>query len=301
MSYIKSPFGLQFFADEGNAVDGSISEGVTATTAENADADGVATGGDAEQAALATGDDQQPAGDTWESLINGKYKKEYGKAVQSAVNKRFKNQQAQNSLIDPIITGLAQKYGIQRNKDGSIPLEALNAAYLNDNAQYEKEAFDRGMSVDDLKQIKTLERENQALKQRQAQEENNRYWAAMEDQAKALKGQFPNLDFASEMENPEFAQQLSFYRGADPDHAVEKAYKFVHMDELMSGAMQYAVQRTNEKISKAIQSGSRRPVENGMSSQSTGGTNGIDPSTLTLAQIRELTSRASRGETITFG
>ena len=300
MSYSNIFFDFQLFGDEGAAVGGDISTGDAATTAENASTEGVATGGDAEQSATAAGNDQTPAEDTWDSLINGKYKKEYGKAVQTAINKRFKSQNAQYNLLDPMVRGLAKKYGISPNADGSIPLEALNKAYLDDNEQYEKEAFDRGMAVDDLKQMKALERENAQLKQRQQQEENNRYWSAMEEQARQLKSEFPSLDFATEMENPEFGHQLAFFKGSDPEHAVEKAYKAVHMDEIMSGAMQYAVQRTNEKISKAIQSGSRRPVENGMQGTSAGKSSSIDPSKLTAEQRAEYIRRAQRGERITF-
>lgn len=299
MSYTNL-FDLQFFGEEGAAAGGDISTGDAATTAGNAGTEGVATGGTAEQSATATGESQEPAEETWESLISGKYKKEYGKAVQSAVNKRFKTQSAQHNLLDPVVRGLAKKYGISPNADGSIPLEALNRAYLDDNEQYEQEAFKKGMPVEELKQMKALERENAALRQRQSQEENNRYWAAMEEQARQLQSEFPGLDFATEMENPEFGHQLAFFKGSDPAHAVEKAYKAVHMDEIMSGAMQYAVQRTNSQISRAIQSGSKRPAENGMQGQGAGRSPSIDPSKLTTEQRADYIRRAQRGERITF-
>ncbi len=299
MSYTNL-FDLQFFGEEGAAAGGDISTGDAATTAGNAGTEGVATGGTAEQSATATGENQEPAEETWESLISGKYKKEYGKAVQSAVNKRFKTQSTQHNLLDPVVRGLAKKYGISPNADGSIPLEALNRAYLDDNEQYEQEAFKKGMPVEELKQMKALERENAALRQRQSQEENNRYWAAMEEQARQLQSEFPGLDFATEMENPEFGHQLAFFKGSDPAHAVEKAYKAVHMDEIMSGAMQYAVQRTNSQISRAIQSGSKRPAENGMQGQGAGRSSSIDPSKLTAEQRADYIRRAQRGERITF-
>lgn len=302
MSYIKiQPF--QIFADEGGtAVGGDISTADAAGTAENVSIDGVATGDDAEQTATAAGEDQNPAGEeSWESLIKGKYKKEYGKAVQQAVSKRMRTHQAQHDLLDPIVQGLARQYGIKPAQDGTIPLEALRDAYNNDNSHYEQEAYERGMSVDDLKAMKTLEAENAKLKQAQAQEDNNRYWAAMEEQAKALKATFPDLDFATEMENPEFAQQLAFYRGADPQHSVEKAYRNVHFDEIVGGMVGYAVNRANSQLSKAIQSGSKRPIENGSSGGvSTGKTGAIDPSKLTKAQREDIIRRAQRGERITF-
>lgn len=293
---------FQLFAEDGAAAGGEISATADAAgTAANVSTEGVATGGGAEQIATATGEEQTPAGDTWESLIKGKYKKEYGRAVQQAVSKRMRTHQAQHDALDPLVQGLARKYGIQPAQDGSIPIDALVAAYNNDNEQYEREAFDRGMNVEDLKAMKNLERENARLRQAQQQEDNNRYWAAMEEQARALKGTFPDLDFATEMENPEFAQQLAFYKGADPQHSVERAYRNVHFDEIMSGAVKYAVERTNTQISKAIQSGSRRPVENGVSGgQSTASAGTIDPSKLSKAQREDIIRRAKAGERITF-
>lgn len=268
---------------------------------ENAGAGDSAIAGVAEQTTTATGEMSQPAEESWESLIKGKYKKEYGKAVQSAVNKRMKTHNAQHALLDPIVQGLARQYGIKPDQDGSIPLEALRDAYNNDNSNYEKEAYERGMSVEDLKAMKSLEAENAQLRQAQMQEENNRYWASMEEQARALKATFPDLDFETEMQNPEFAQQLSFYRGADPQHSVERAYRNVHFDEIMSGAVGYAVQRANSQLSRAIQSGSRRPTENGVAGgQGAASAGTLDPSKLTKAQREDIIRRAKAGEKITF-
>lgn len=294
---------LQLFADgDASAAGGETSTADAAGVAQNASIDTSASANGAEQTATATGEGQNPAGeDSWEALIKGKYKKEYGRSVQQAVSKRMKTHQAQHDLLDPIVRGLASKYGIQPDKDGTISLEALSEAYRNDSEHYEKEAYERGMSVEDLKQMKSLEAENARLRQAKQQEDNSRYWSAMEQQARELKSTFPDLDFAREMENPEFAQQLAFYRGNDPQHSVEKAYRTVHFDEIMSGAVGYAVQRANSQISRAIQSGSRRPVENGSSGGvSTSKVGAIDPSKLTKAEREDIIRRAKAGEHITF-
>lgn len=291
---------FQLFAEDGAAAEGDFSTGDAATTAEGTET-GADTGEGAPQDAPAEGDGQEPSGESWESLIKGKYKKEYGRSVQQAVFKRMKNHQAERDALDPIVRGLAQKYGIRPNPDGGIPIEAVSQAFLNDNAQYEKEAYERGMSVDDLRQMKQLERENERLRQAQAAEENNRYWSDMERQAEDLKETFPDLDFAHEMENPEFAQQLAFYKGADPEHSVERAYRNVHFDEIMSGMVAYTANRVSSRISRAIQSGSRRPAENGSAGgTSTGKAGAVDPSKLTQEQIADINRRAQRGERITF-
>jgi hypothetical protein len=49
--------------------------------------------------------------------------------------------------------------------------------------------------------------------------------------------------------------------------SVEDAYYAVHRNEIQTASMQIAAQKTAEKLSNAIQSGSRRPDESGVSSQ----------------------------------
>ena len=130
--------------------------GELATSAtENPTSDGVATEGAGEQVVTAQ-QDGQPQEETFESLIAGKYKKEYEKSLKSAMQKRFKNQrdlQGKIDRIDPIIRTMAERYNIKPAADGSISIDDLHNAIMNDNAAYEQEAFQRGMNVEDLKQL----------------------------------------------------------------------------------------------------------------------------------------------------
>lgn len=283
---------LQLFGEEGSAGEGDLAN----PTAETSASEGVATN-TAEQP-VATADDE------WDTLIKGKFKDQYGKAVNDAVNKRFKNQkdlQGQIDAIDPIIRTLAQQYGIQAEANGSISIQALSDKILNDNALYEKEAFERGMSVEDLKQMKALERENEQLKRSTQQTQEQREWMEIEQQGEQLKEMYPSFDMDTEMLNPEFGKSLAFFKnsGLYPD-PVRRAYELVHRDEIMSGAMQYAVQQTQQKISNSIQSGMSRPQENGSTQSAAGAPTALDPSKLSLQQIEEINRRAARGERITF-
>lgn len=290
---------LQLFAEEGGgemagAVDSSTGI-ASGDVTENPAGDGVATGTEGEQAV--------PAEETWDTLIKGKYKKDYDKAVQAAISKRFKNQQnlqAQINNIDPIIRAVADKYGIKAGADGGIPIDQLRAKVLDDDSLYEEEAFQRGMSVADLKQLKNLERENAQLRAQTQQTEKDREWSELSRQAEALRAVYPDFNMEAEMENPQFGRLLVTMQRSGFPNAVQTAYEAVHRDEIMGGAMRYAIQRTNQKISNSIQSGMRRPAENGTSGRATAQTGGLDPSHLTLDQIRDLKSRAERGERITF-
>lgn len=283
---------LQLFGEEGSAGEGDLAN----PTAEVSESEGVAT--NTEEQPVATADDE------WGALIKGKFKDQYGKAVNDAVNKRFKNQkdlQGQIDAIDPIIRTLAQQYGIQAEANGSISIQALSDKILNDNALYEKEAFERGMSVEDLKQMKALERENEQLKRSTQQTQEQREWMEIEQQGEQLKEMYPSFDMDTEMLNPEFGKSLAFFKnsGLYPD-PVRRAYELVHRDEIMSGAMQYAVQQTQQKISNSIQSGMSRPQENGSTQSAAGAPTALDPSKLSLQQIEEINRRAARGERITF-
>ena len=281
---------LQLFGEEGMAESGDLAN----PTAEVSEGDGVAT--TSEEQPVATADE-------WNELIKGKYKEQFGKAVSDAVNKRFKNQkdlQGQIDAIDPIIQAVAQRYGIAADASGRIPIDALSDKVLNDNALYEEEAFERGMSVEDLKQLKSLERENAQLKRATQYTEEQREWDALMQQGEQLKGMYPSFDMDAEMLNPQFGKLLATFQRSGFPNPVQIAYETVHREEIMGGAMQYAVQQTQQKISNSIQSGMSRPQENGTSQAAAGAPTALDPSKLSREQIEDIKRRAARGERITF-
>lgn len=283
---------LQLFGEEGMAETGDLAT----PTAEVSTSEGVATDTEEQQAA--------PAEDEWDTLIKGKYKDQFGKAVSDAVNKRFKNQknlQGQIDAIDPLVRAIAQQYGVNADNNGNIPIDVLMDKFMNDNSLYEKEAFERGMSVEDLKQLKALERENAQLKRATQYTEEQREWDILMQQGEELKQMYPSFDMDNEMLNPEFGKSLAFFKNSNmyPD-PVRRAYELVHRDEIMGGAMQYAVQQTQQKISNSIQSGMARPQENGTSQNAAGAPTALDPSKLSKEQIEDIKRRAARGERITF-
>lgn len=285
-------FLIQLFAEESSV------SGIDSTSAENVSTEGVATESAADQ--IATGTEGQP---TWDDLIKGQYKKEYNQAVKDAVNKRFKNQrdlQGQIDSIDPMIRALAQKYNVNANEDGSIPIDALTKMVMDDNSMYEEEAFQRGMSVQDLKQLKQLEAENRILKSANQRTEEQREWDVIVAQGEALKEIYPDFDLDMEMGNAQFGRLLATMQRSGFPNPVQTAYEAVHREEIMGGAMRYAVAQTEQKISNSIQSGMRRPVENLSQNQSAATVPGSDPSRLTLAQIQDIKRRAERGEKISF-
>lgn len=302
-------FDLQLFGEEGADMAGADtgSSGIATADAGNLGAEGVATGSTGEQVAPA-GMDQNvetapQAEETWDDLIKGKFKKDYDKAIKSAINKRFKNDrglQSQIDSIDPIVRAMADRYGVKPNPDGSIPIAALQAAIDNDNSFYEKEAFERGISVEELKRSKQMEREISMLKNQQAQSERDRQWQEVVTQAEATKQMYPNFDLDAEMSDPNFGRLLATMQKAGMPNAVQTVYEVIHRDEIMSGAMAFTAQKVAAKVANSVQSGMSRPSENGVGQQSTASVGAVDPSKLTRAQIDDIKMRAARGERITF-
>lgn len=288
----KKLLNLQLFADEGMADSGALA---SSDVAENPVGDGVATSTDGEQVA--------PVEESWDDMIKGRFKEDYERSIKDAIGKRFKNQrdlQGQISAIDPMIRALAQRYEIQADANGNIPIDALTSKVLDDNSIYEQEAFQRGMSVEDLKQIKALERENAQLKAAQHQTQEQREWQAMQEEGARIKEVYPDFDLDAELTNPQFGRLLATMQRSGFPNAMQTAYEACHRDEIMGGAMAYAVKQTQQKISNSIQSGMARPTENGTSARSASNPGAVDPSKFTKAQIEELKMRAERGERITF-
>lgn len=287
-------FDLQLFAEEAGAM--AVSEPAT-PTAENP-----GTGATGETATSA-GEQAAPAEDqpSFEDLIKGQYKKEFGAKVQEAVNKRFKNQQDYKDKWDglsPLLSALGQRYGVQAGADGELDLEALKEQIENDKSLYEEEAFRRGMSVEDLQQMKRLEYENAQLRRQQemtAEEQRNQAaFQKLVEAGEELKQIYPDFDLGYELGNPEFGRLIAV------DIPLKTAYEIVHKDEILEGGMRYAVQQTQKKIVNSIQAGQRRPVENGASGQGAADSGRIDPSKLTRADIARIKREAERGARITF-
>lgn len=231
----------------------------------------------------------------FEKLIKGEYKDLYDARVQDTIQRRLKNTKdtvdKYNSLA-PTLEMLSKKYGVD-----SSDIEALNKAIEEDDSYYEEEALEKGVSVEQLKNIRKMERENAELK-RQMQEQSirenaDKIYAGWMNQAEALKGVYPTFDFDTELKNPKFVDLIK--NNVD----VRTAFEVIHKDEIIGSAMQFTAQQTKQKLAKSIISNSSRPTENGVSSQSSAVVKS-DVSQLSKADMAEINRRVLRGEKIRF-
>ena len=207
---------------------------------------------------------ETPARMSWDEIMKDP---EYNAKMQETMRNRLKTAKtAEENLnkLTPTIELLARKYNLDPN---NIDYEALNKAVNDDDDYYENKALEMGVSVETAKKIDRQERDNareQAQAERTIQEQKiQQHFIKLEQQAEAMKKVFPNFDLRTELQNPAFARMTHPNVGI----SVEDAYYAVHRNEIQTASMQVAAQKTAEKISNAIQAGSRRPDEAGTSSQ----------------------------------
>ena len=202
---------------------------------------------------------------SWDEIMKDP---EYNKEMQKVIQARLKTDKPAKEALDkmaPALEVMARKYKLDpKNMD----YDALAKAIEDDDAYYEDKALEMGVSVDTAKKVDQMERNNErqkAMEQRTLQEQMlSQHFASLEQQAEAMRKIYPNFDLRTELQNPSFARMTAPGKGI---MTVEQAYKAVHHDELQMAGMQITAKKTAEKISNAIQSGSRRPDESGASSQ----------------------------------
>ena len=231
----------------------------------------------------------------FEKLIKGEYKDLYDAKVQDTIQKRLKGQKEivdKFNALNPTLETLAKKYGVDAGD-----IESLNKAIEEDDSYYEQEALDKGMTVQQLKEIRKMERENADLKaqmeEAQRQENGKKLYSQWMQQADEAKKVYPSFDLRAEMENPKFVDLLR------SNIDVRTAYEVLHKDEIIPAAMQFTAQAVESKLAKKIASNGARPSENGMSSQSAAVVKS-DVSQLSKADRAEIIRRVQRGEKIRF-
>ena len=231
----------------------------------------------------------------FEALIKGKYKAQYDARTQDTIQKRLKNSKEtveKYNALSPTLEMLGKKYGVDAGD-----IEALNKAIQEDDSYYEEEALEKGITVQQLKEIRKMERENAALKaqmeEAQRQENGKKLYAAWMQQAEEAKQIYPSFDIQTEMANPKFVDLLR------SNIDVRTAYEVLHKDDIIRGAMQFTAQTVESKIAKKVASNGARPAENGMNSQSAAVVKS-DVSQLSKADRAEIIRRVQRGEKIRF-
>lgn len=227
----------------------------------------------------------------------GQYHDQFDKRTQDIVNKRFKETKKLEKTLEShneILGVLAAKYGLDASDSEGI-LKAVN----EDDSLFESAAFEQGLTTEQYRNKLKLEQENKAL--RAAQEEAARntnaehiYAGWLKDADAVSKKYGVDIDLAAEIENPDFTNLLS--NGI----SFEAAFKTVHFDDIVNGAMATTASQVEKAIVNNITSRQARPAENGTQSAS-GKIFKSDASQLTDAELDECIRRVARGAQISFG
>lgn len=296
---------LQLFAEGAGAGDGGTATGTadTGTLATSAKDDNLADvkyGIQEETRTVTeskTTEDNPDRNAKFEELIKGEYKDLYDARMQDTIQKRLKGTKEtveKYEALTPTLELLAKKYGIKDASD----INALNKAIEEDDAYYEEEALEKGISVEQLKEIRKMEKENAELKrqmqEQEAKENASKLYSTWLKQSEQTKSVYPSFDLQNEMQNPRFLELLR----SNVD--VRTAYEVLHMGEIIPSAMQFTAKTVEQKLTNKIVANGARPSENGNSAQSASRTKS-DVSQLSNSDMDEIIRRARQGERITFG
>lgn len=231
----------------------------------------------------------------FKALIKGDYKEEFEAYFKDAIAKRLKGTEAivaRYNEISPTLELLAEKYGVDAED-----LKALNKAIEDDETFYEDEALESGLTVQQVKEIRQMKRENAELKaqmeEAKTQQQADALYASWIEQAKQVKQIYPGFDLQTEMQNEQFQNLL---RSNIP---IQTAFEVIHRDEIIPAAMQYTAKKVEQKVADSIRSGKSRPAESAMGNRSSA-VYKSDVSQLTDADMAEINRRVMRGERIRF-
>ena len=238
-----------------------------------------------------------PARMSWDEIMADP---EYNKQMQATMQARLRDAKNAKESLDklaPALELLARRHGLDAE---NMDYDAIAKAISDDDAYYEDKALELGVSVETAKRIDQQERDTARQKreeERTIEETRLRdHFVKLEQQSEAMKKVFPNFDLRTELQNPVFARMTAPGTGL---MSVEDAYYAVHRKEIDAARSQVIAQQTTQKISNAIQAGSRRPDENGTSGQSASVTT-FDYSKASKSQRdalkREIYAAKARGE-----
>lgn len=245
---------------------------------------------------VTTSDSKEARMAKFKEMVEGEYKDEFSEMFQQSFNRRFRDVKATENKLSaqaPIIDILMQRYKIA---DGDMA--KLQSAIEEDNQYWEEAAEEAGLTVEQYKAMKKLERENEELRKIRTQQiGQQKAQAQLESwykEAEAVKKVYPTFDFKAESTNRDFLGLLR--KGLN----VQQAYELVHRDEIMEATAKAAAEATGAQMQARIKSKASRPSENGMSSQSAAIVRKDSVSSLNKKDRAKIAKEVLRGGRITF-
>lgn len=299
--YDNVKFGKQPTAEDAGAGDGVIASDAgkdgngTAKSAEN-------TVAEAEKKAEVP-KSREERRRAYDEFIKGEGKEFYAEDTQKIVSKRvgdLKAMEEKMGKLQPFMDALSDKYNLSADD-----LEGLMKAIQSDRDFFSEAAAEAGMdNPETYRQFREAQRKTKAMEdaqnaQKAADEAQRRQnfvqqkMQAWQTEAEGVKAKYPGFNFEADSANPQFMSMLR------AGVSIEAAYRALHHDEIVAGAVDNARAQTEKFVVENIRAKGSRPAENGTSSASAF-TYKSDVSKLSRADRAEIARRAARGEIIEF-
>jgi hypothetical protein len=168
------------------------------------------------------------------------------------------------------------------------------------NEEVESDVLDDGAGIEVEKEIINEETEDETDEigmddefQERKERLRNRISGWLRESGE-IKEIYPDFDLRNELRSSPLFSQLVL-AGAP----LKASYEIVHKDEIISGAMAYTADKVREQVVKNIETKGRRPLENGISSESAVMT-AIDVNALTAKDIHKILKQVENGASIKF-
>lgn len=227
---------------------------------------------------------------------NPQYKQEYDGAIRNAVTSRVSGMKTQIEAYQRITDLLAARHEMDLDQNGGYDLAKLYELIEGDRSSMNESALEHGNTPEQEDQRR---RDSMQLKRYQANEakaqkaEADRQKAAqLHQEAQAMAAKYPGFNMDAEMQNQEFAKMVLM-----DGMPVEKAYKFVHMDDMLQDAMRYSAGKTADAVTASVAAGKARPVEGAARSNSAGVST---KRSFTAADIEKVKKDMARGRSVVF-
>lgn len=296
MLKLKHRLYLQAFAEGLDGAEGmGDSEGSTDSGfADQTDADGDLFGYSEEASTVSQDEGGHNDGDDYQAFRE-KYRDRIGEEIQSAIQRRFKNQQSYEDSYNALVESMSPlfiKYGL----DGS-DIEGLKNALAQDDSLLEDKAYDEGLTPEAMRKQLNMQREIERLKEEQIQAQASRdayeQYQGWKKEAEELKAIYPNFDLVAELENEDFRNDL-----VNSGKPLRKVFEAAHLEEIIAGAIQTTAAKSREATINDIKARGMRPQENGTRMGSVSVKKNVDD--LTDKDIDRIIERVRRGDVISF-
>ncbi len=273
---------LQRFSQSGAAADAGVCTAETQagdpqTPGETADSPLQTPAGPAAQNSVPGDRDK-----AFEALIKGEYKDAFARRTQRILDSRFKQTKALEAKAEafrPVVAALAERYGIDPAQE-DLPARLLQAVTQGSQPP-----------------AATAQEAQAAQTPSERQEAIHRTYAGWVAEGEQLRTLYPSFDLEAEVSRPQTAEPFLrlLMNGVD----MQTAYEVVHKDELLSGAIRYAVENTQRRTLDSIRANGARPAEAAAGPNSTAARLGKpDPSQWNDADMDDVLRRVRAGEKI---